>query len=151
MRTTLQQLSGAILAGLFTIACSSGPGKADVEKAEKDVFAVHDEIMPRIGDILKLNKQLKLRVASLDSLKATDASATVRLDEEKAQAFKLSRQLNEADSLMMNWMENYRSDTLPQLKPADALHYLTQQKTKIDDVKQKITTSINQAGQYLRK
>ncbi|MBC8152325.1 MAG: viral A-type inclusion protein [Bacteroidetes bacterium] len=140
-----------IVAGLGVAGCASGTSKETVEAAEKDVFAVHDEVMPQIGTILKLNKQLRHRADSLDSLKATDASATVRIDEEKAQAMRLNRQLNEADSLMMGWMEGYNGDTVQQLKPDAALGYLKAQKTKIDDVKQKINSSIEQAQSYLKK
>ena len=138
-------------AGLGLLACSSGVTKEDVDKAEKAVFAVHDEVMPKIGTMLKLNKQLRHRTDSLDSLKTVDASATVRIDEEKAQALLLSRQLRDADSVMMGWMEGYKGDTLQQLKPEQALSYLTQQQTKINDVKQKINTSIEQARTYLKK
>lgn len=140
-----------LLAGSSLLACSSGVSKEAVDKAEKTVFAVHDEVMPKIGDILKLNKQLRHRADSLDSLKTIDASATVRIDEEKAQTLLLTRQLNEADSLMMGWMEGYNGDTLQQLKPEQALSYLTQQQTKINDVRQKINTSIEQARTYLKK
>lgn len=146
-----RQCIAAILVGLGMWACGSGASKEDVEATEKDVFAVHDTIMPRIGTILKLNKQLRQRTASLDSLKATDASATVRVEEEKAQVGQLARQLTEANSLMMDWMAGYSSDTLQQLKPDEALGYLKQQQTKINDVKQKMENSISQAQTYLKK
>ncbi len=144
-------IAAVLLTGSSLLACSSGVTKEDVDKAEKDVFAVHDEVMPKIGDMLKLNKQLRHRADSLDSLKTVDASATVRIDEEKTQTLLLTRHLKEADSLMMGWMGGYKGDTLQQLKPEQALNYLTQQQTKINDVRQKINTSIEQARTYLKK
>ncbi len=146
-----RQIIAAVAAGLVLYACSSGASKEAVDAAETKVLAVHDEVMPKISDVLKLTKQLRQRTDSLDQLKATDASATVRIDEEKAQVRQLTRQLKEADSLMMGWMEGYHGDTLQQLKPEQALSYLTQQQTKINDVKQKLNNSISQARTYLTK
>jgi hypothetical protein len=69
------------------------------------VLAVHDEVMPKIDDIMKLKKQLKQRIALLDSLKTTgSATAAVRTDEEREQASRLSSNLIVADSLMWHWM-----------------------------------------------
>lgn len=142
---------GAVAASLVMWACTSGTSTEAVDKAEKQVFAVHDEVMPKIGTLLKLNKQLRQRSDSLTSLAATDASAKVRIEEEQAQIRQLTRQLNESDSLMMGWMEGYHSDTLQKLKPEQALDYLKQQQTKINNVKQKFNNSIEQAQAYLKK
>ncbi len=59
-----------------------------IEKAEKDVLAVHDEVMPRISDIMKLKKQLNTKLTAMDSTQGTPTQ-TVRLDEEKAQVRQL--------------------------------------------------------------
>lgn len=132
-------------------ACDSG--KEEVSAAEKAVFAVHDEIMPKVmGDLVTLKKQLKQRVLTLDSLKSNgSAAATLRLDEEKEQAARLSQNLSNADSLMTVWMAQYNGDTLEKLPTSDALNYLNAQKDKISDVKTKVNASIEQARQFLGK
>lgn len=129
-------------------ACQSD-GEA-VKKAENDVFALHDEVMPKTGDVMKLRKQLNKRIASLDSAQAAGSAAgTLRADEEKEQARLLVRNLSNADSLMMNWMNRYNGDTLTKLSTDDALLYLSDQKDKITDVKSKLTTSIDEARKFL--
>lgn len=129
--------------------CNSGD---EVKEAENAVFAIHDEVMPKTSDILKLQKQLKQRMASLDSLKATgSAAATLRVDEEKQQTTRLSRNLKVADSLMMDWMSRYNGDTLTKLPSEQALNYLAAQKDQITDVKTKVNASIEQAKQFLGK
>lgn len=144
-----------IVAGVLGIsgvlwACNSG--EEAVKKTENEVFAIHDEVMPKIDDIMKLKKQLKQRIALLDSLKATgSATAAVRTDEEKEQASRLSRNLIVADSLMIDWMSRYNGDTLAKLSSDDALRYLGAQKDQIIDVKTKVNASIEQAKQYLGK
>ena len=140
------------VAGILIISASFWGCKSDedaVKQAENDVFAIHDEVMPKVSDVLKLRKQLNQRIASLDSTQAGTAAGTLRTDEEKEQARLLSRNLTNADSLMMNWMNRYNGDTLAKLPPADALRYLSEQKDKITDVKTKLNTSIDQARQFL--
>ncbi|GAB4032701.1 viral A-type inclusion protein [Spirosoma gilvum] len=143
------------LAVLLTVcgafwACNSG--EETVKKTENEVLAIHDEVMPKIDDIMKLKKQLKQRIVSLDSLKASgSAAATLRTDEEKEQASRLVTDLTIADSLMMGWMSHYNGDTLSKLSSEEALNYLAAQKDQITDVKKRVTTSIEQSRQFLGK
>ncbi|MVM32654.1 viral A-type inclusion protein [Spirosoma sp. HMF4905] len=132
-------------------ACNSG--EEAVKEAENGVFAIHDEIMPKVmGDLVKLKKKLQKRITSLDSLKASgSAAATLRVDEEKAQATRLNQDLLIADSLMNEWMAHYNGDTLAKLSSDKALTYLAAQKDQITDVKKKVNTSIEQAKQFLGK
>ncbi|WP_080055205.1 viral A-type inclusion protein [Spirosoma aerolatum] len=142
--TVLSIFCGALL------ACNSG--EEAVKKSENEVLAIHDEVMPKIDDIMKLKKQLKQRITSLDSLKASgSASATLRTDEEKEQATRLVADLAIADSLMMSWMSHYNGDTLSKLSSEEALNYLAAQKDQITDVKKRVTTSIEQSRQFLGK
>ncbi|MBD2755399.1 viral A-type inclusion protein [Spirosoma validum] len=138
---------------LFTSSCWSCSSKGDeVKDTENEVFAIHDEVMPKMGNMLKLQKQLKLHIASLDSIKATGtASGTLRIDEDRDQAMRLSRNLKVADSLMMNWMSRYNGDTLAKLSSDEALKYLGAQKDQITDVQTKVNASIEQATQFLGK
>ncbi|GAB4046890.1 viral A-type inclusion protein [Spirosoma litoris] len=151
MNKTTQTL--AILIALSGSFWSCNSGEEAVKKAENEVFAIHDEIMPKVmGDLVKLKKQLNQRGTSLDSLKANgSAAATVRVDEEKAQVVRLNQDLLVADSLMNNWMAQYNGDTLAKLSSDEALNYLAAQKDQITDVKKKVNTSIEQAKQFLGK
>ena len=143
-------LASLLTFSVFLGACHSDEDK--VKEAENDVFTIHDEVMPKIDDIMKLRKQLKVRITSLDSLKTSgSAAATLRTDEEKEQASRLHRNLDVADSLMMDWMGGYNGDTLTKLSSDEALRYLDGQRNQIIDVKTKVNTSIEQARQFLGK
>ncbi len=143
-------ITGLLLVSGTFWACNSGENR--VKETENEVFAIHDEVMPKIDDIMKLQKQLKLRITSIDSLKASgSAVASLRTNEEREQASRLSRNLTVADSLMMDWMSRYNGDTLTKLPSDGALRYLSGQKDQITDVKTKVTTSIEQARQFLGK
>ncbi|MBC3784500.1 viral A-type inclusion protein [Spirosoma utsteinense] len=138
----------AALISVSTVFWACQSDEEAVKKAENDVFALHDEVMPKTDDVMKLRKQLNKRIASLDSVQAS-AAGTIRSDEEKEQARLLVRNLSNADSLMMNWMSRYNGDTLAKLSTEDALRYLSEQKDKITDVKTKLNSSIDQARQFL--
>lgn len=148
-----------IALALLTLACGpSGSDKkegteqaASVEQLEKDVFAVHDEVMPRISEIMKLKKDLNGKLVTLDSLKQASPSEAVRIDEQKEQGRLIVRHLTEADSLMMDWMHRYNGDTLKALPEADAVRYLNSQKEIINDVKKKINQSVGDAQSYLKQ
>ncbi len=148
----MQKFLLPLAASLFFFSSCQNSGQGDtIKTVEADVFKIHDEVMPRIGDIMKLQKQLKARIAATDSASAGQAtpSAALRTDEDKDQAMRLNRRLAEADSLMMAWMSNYNGDTLTTLKPEQALQYLDAEKQKIADVQKKITSSIADAKQFL--
>ena len=147
-KPTLTIASLFVLSGLFW-ACNSQDA---VKEAENEVFAIHDEIMPKMDDLMKLKKELTTRISSLDSLKASgSASATLRVDEDKEQATHIKRNLVVADSLMMDWMSQYKGDTLAKLSSTEALNYLAAQKNQILDVKTKYNNSLEQARQFLGK
>ena len=143
------------ITGLFIVAgafWSCHSGEDTVKETENEVFAIHDEVMPKVDDIMKLKKQLKQRINLLDSLKTGgSAAAALRTDEEREQVSRLSRNLTVADSLMTDWMSGYNGDTLAKLSSDEALRYLTAQKDQITDVKTKVNTSIEQARQFLGK
>lgn len=137
------------LSGLFS-SCQSD--QEAIEEAENEVFAIHDDVMPKTNFIMKLKKKLNQRMNSIDSLKATgSAAATLRSDEDREQAMRLRNDLDEADSLMMSWMSRYNGDTLAKLSSEDAMRYLSEQKDQINDVKVKVNSSIEQARAFLDK
>ncbi len=145
-------LSTAALLAVGGLLAACTHSEDAVTEAENEVFTIHDQVMPRIGDMMELRKQLDQRISTLDSTVATgSAAATLRTDEEKEQARRLSRDLVVADSLMVNWMAQYNNDTITKLPPDEALRYIADQKTKIIDVRAKIITSLEQARRYLEK
>ncbi|GAA4455471.1 hypothetical protein GCM10023189_23320 [Nibrella saemangeumensis] len=141
---------GATALLLSLTACSNNDGER-VQETEKEVLAIHDEVMPRLDSVMVLRKQITQRIDSLDKAGGSTqaASATLRTDDEKSQLMLLSQRLREADSLMMDWMSRYNGDTLKQLDQAQAVQYLEQEKEKITNVKDKINSSIADARRYL--
>ncbi len=149
MRICVLFMFGLLATGSI-ISCKSG--ESAVKEAEENVFAIHDDVMGKMGDIMKLKKQLGQRVAAIDSIsQAGSAAGTIQADEERAQAMRLRKNLTDADSVMMAWMSGYNGDTLSKLQTDGAMKYLSDQKDQIDDVKTKVNSSIEQARTFLGK
>ena len=149
MRICVLFMAGLLAVG-SVVSCKSDENA--VKKAEEDVFAIHDDVMGKMGDMMKLKKQLNQRVTAIDSTSQTgSAASTLQADEERAQAMRLRKDLTDADSVMMAWMIDYKADTLVKLSNDDAMQYLSAQKEKIEDVKTKVNSSIEQARDFLGK
>lgn len=137
----------AIITSLLLSAC--GQDKASVEEAEKEVFVIHDEVMPRMGQLMELKTGLSKEIAAIDSL--TKISANDSLLKRKEEALALSLALTEADQGMMDWMHNYNGDSLKALSGDDALKAINAEKTKISAVRDKMLAGMTKAEQFLKK
>lgn len=129
-------------------ACSPEGDKA--QELDKEVLAIHDEVMPRMDDIMSLQRKLTGKVTELDSLQQEGVSSTT-LAEQRQKAHDLHRQLSQADSLMMEWMYNYRRDSALALSAQEAVGYFEKEKEKIKLVKEKTNRSISEAEEFLKE
>lgn len=111
--------------------------QGNVADLEQQVMAAHDRLMPQLSDILRLKKQVTSK-AIKGSRKVADEGARV------------SRQLDEADHSMMDWMHQYNGDTLSKLDQPKALSYLMAQQTKLNSVRDQIRNSLTNAQNYLQ-
>lgn len=138
---------GTLLVAGLLIACNQ---EADqVKEVETEVMDIHDEVMPKMDDIMRYKKQLSDKMTQLDSLQQEGVSSNT-LAQERQKALELSRQLTLADSLMMEWMYRYRGDSAKALAPAEALSYFNQEKEKITRVKEQTNRSIQETEEFLK-
>ncbi|WP_019987044.1 hypothetical protein [Rudanella lutea] len=140
-----------VIAGLLlgTMACQNDQSEA-IKAAESEVFKLHDEVMPlTMNEIPKLQKALRSRISTLDSLTNRQPSEQVRNDETKEEISRINRSLSQANESMDVWMSQYNGDTLTKISGDEALRYLADQKEKITDVNKQVNESIKQARQYL--
>jgi hypothetical protein len=127
----------AVLLFLGTLLACQNADKEAVARLEGEVMAVHDEVMPKMEEIMNLQAELKKRNPT-DSLVTTTADS-------------LTRALGEADNAMSDWMAEYKTDAVKTLPPAEAKAYLEGEKRKIEDVKTKTNASIAAAQAFLKK
>lgn len=109
----------------------------------KEVMAIHDSIMPAMSTIMELKAKIARQIRSTDSLLAIKPNA--RLLKQKSQAIEIQNQLEKADLKMMEWMHQYHADTLEKLDTNGVSTYLSEQKIKIEAVRQLMKESIENA------
>lgn len=115
----------------------------------KEVMAIHDSIMPAMETIMELKDKIAVTIKSTDSLLALKSAA--HLKAQKAQAVLIQKQLEQADEEMMGWMHQYHADTLGKLDDSGVVAYLTDQKRKIESVRDRMKKSIADAQSFIQK
>lgn len=132
-------LSIFIMSAILLVACEEKPKETDV--MYKKVMEVHDEIMPKMGDIMKLKKQLREKIAELN----TSAEA----DSVKISSLELAiADLDNSHEEMMGWMRQFNRD-FEGMVNEEILKYLNDQKGRIDKVGQVTNAAIQNAKEQL--
>ncbi len=142
----MKKIFTAIVVTIFLSAC--GENKAELEQAEKEVFEIHDEVMPKMGQLMELKTNLSKEISVIDSL--SKIKTVDSLQKRKEEALALSLALNEADQGMMDWMHAYNGDSLKALSADAALQAMQAEKDKISTVRDKMLESITKAEQFLK-
>lgn len=120
---------------LFFLAISFISSCKEKTNLEAEVIAIHDEVMPKMGDIHLAKKDLKkILTSSVD-------------DSTKAEILNLLSNLENADEGMMEWMHNWK---VPESEP-ERTDYLLKEKDKITKVKSDMLNSLEAAKNYIAK
>ena len=142
---------------LLAVACGDGePAPAErtdgfSKKAETpqdslfdEVMHGHDVAMAKMGKIGKYRKELQ---GKIDSLSKVGGAAKASL---QSSLKELEAELKVAEDGMNKWMEEFEIDSA-QDDIARRIQYLTSEKLKVDDVKEKIFNAVNKADSILKK
>jgi hypothetical protein len=144
--------TAAIAFVLILFSCGQRNAKEDIyldaEKVFDQAISVHDEVMPLMGDIMKLQSTLKEKKTNLS-------------DEETIQKINKSLQdLEDAHSLMMDWMRNItpipeQSEVDPEasdfISSKEMLKIQEQSLEEAKEVKTAILESINEANSLINE
>ena len=158
-------LTAAILSTTLLLgSCqSSTTSEADpsLERAQTiytEAIAVHDEVMPRMDEIMQLRQKLQLRVESMQEQPEEDYADSLR------QMQTAIENLQEADQAMMQWMRSVQkvpgvdevsSDYQDELKATelrdtvDLIQRQLAQKKAIEQVQQQMEQSITEAERLI--
>ena len=124
---------------ITTLFSCDNAQKEAVKLATDGVIAIHDEVMPKMGDLGELQDVL------------SDSIAKSKTDTITKKMIVLKANLKQADSLMYAWMEGFDMDTLGTMKPDDALKYLNDQRQSAEMMRTKALKSIEAAKAFLKK
>ncbi len=124
---------------LIAVACQSGKtsggdqvvdGVISLDSLKSEVLFLHDEVMPKMGALRRVRKDLMLQADSI-----------VELDSAKAQMLNgLANDIGNASEGMMQWMRAYEPDfegTEEELRA-----YFEEQKQAIQEVKNQMESTL---------
>ncbi len=126
------------LAALVFAACGAESEVVQKEEALlKEVFAVHDAVMPKMSEIVSLKGQLK-ELEAADTTKAVEAKDAIS-------------QLEKGEEGMMDWMNKFMQPgkLRKSKKHEEIMSYLEREKQRITQVQDDMNNSIEAAKRVL--
>ncbi|MEP2024012.1 MAG: hypothetical protein ABJH98_06365 [Reichenbachiella sp.] len=125
----------------FTIvACNSD--KKEQQTLFEQVMLVHDEVMPKMGNLRALASELSGKADSLALDSLNDNSSEIQ------QLRNLSKNLKDANEGMMEWMRQF--EQLREGTPhGEVMEYLNEQRKSIQKVREDMLNSKDEAEKYM--
>ena len=120
--------------------------KAKADSLEKEVMEGHDAAMPKSTKIPKLRQEAKRLIDSIARLPAKAQEAAAPL---KAKLESLYNDLGDAYNAMDKWMMEFRLDSAKD-NIEQRIKYLTEEKLKVDNVKEAVLSSLAKADSVLK-
>lgn len=126
---------------VFFQAC--GPNQKDLNLEKRaEVIAIHDEVMPKMGQLKSLEKKALQRA---DELSAMDSVDSVQVESLK----NLAVELNQAYEGMFVWMRQYETDD-KDLTPEEVKIYLEEQMASVSEVNRIMKDVLAKADSVLK-
>ena len=130
-----------LLFSMLVLACANPLIEINKE-LRAQIIGVHDEVMPKMGELMSLEKKAW---AQADSLFAQDSTASVKIDAMRS----LAETLNQAHEGMFVWMRQYSLDE-EEKTPEEVKSYLDEQLLKVNQVNVAIKAALDQAATQLK-
>jgi hypothetical protein len=122
---------------LFVLCGSS----FDAEVEKNKIFDIHDEVMPKMGELMSLKRKV--------IEKASEANA-----ENASELQNIAQELDEASEGMMSWMRDWSKNSQQYMEMKNGTEaqkeYLAAEMERIIDVKEAINTSMAKAKEALK-
>lgn len=134
---------------LMTVSCFhvSKEGEHDahheiLDKLHNEVMSIHDEVMPKMGEIMNFKSKARVELDSILSLGESE------LEERKLKLMEVHAQLTEADKAMMDWMHEF-DPNIDSATHEKAIEYFKSEKKKIAEVKEIMLKAIEDSKAVL--
>ena len=127
---------------ILLFACSDKKEKdSQTDQRYKEVMAIHDEIMPKMADIMKLKTQLKDKVTELNAEPNIDTTQISQLELAIVG-------LGNSHEGMMGWMRQFNRQ-YDGMAEEEILQYLDMQMDKIEKVGEVTNAALQDARERL--
>lgn len=128
----MSSLRLAALASFLILGAAACSSTADVDDKHQRIMVIHDEVMPMMPELRRLEKHLLDTLATDSTLGGTWQSAAL--------------ELKQAQDMMWDWMNQYRK---PETGGAESMAYLENQERSITKVSQQMRGSRETAKKLL--
>jgi hypothetical protein len=130
-----------LLISFLVLSCANPLIEANKEMRAQ-LIGVHDEVMPKMGELMSLQKKA---LAKADSLDTQDSTATAQIESMRS----LAAQLDQAYEGMFVWMRQYSLDEEGKT-PEEIKTYLDDQLLKVNQVNADIKAALDKAATQLK-
>ena len=130
-----------LLFSMLMLACAN-PLIETNKEMRAQIIEVHDAVMPKMGELMYLEKKA---LALADSLFAQDSTASSEIEAMRS----LAGELNQAHEGMFVWMRQYSLNEEGKT-PEDIKTYLDEQLLKVNQVNAAIKAALDQAAIQLK-
>lgn len=132
----------SLIFGLILIFEACGPNQKDLNAERRaEVIAVHDEVMPKMGQLKSFEKKALQKAEELAALDSVDATKIREMKD-------LALELDQAYEAMFVWMRQYEPQD-GELSPEEVKSYLEEQMISVSEVNSKIKTALSKADSLL--
>ena len=135
----MKKIAAFLIIALVVSSCGNG---FDTQAKVDEVLNVHDEVMPKMGELMNLKRQILAKAeGETDSIMVKD----LRM---------LAQDLDEAQQGMMVWMREWSKSSAPHVKEESEIEerkaFFTAEIEKVTQVKEAINGSIAEAKEALK-
>jgi len=125
---------------IFFQAC--GPTQTDLNVERRaEVIAVHDEVMPKLGQLKTFEKRAIQKAGELAAMDSVDSDQIKRLED-------LAGELNQAYEGMFDWMRQYEPEDKDE-SPEVISAYLEEQMVLVTEVNKAIKDALAKSDSLL--
>lgn len=131
----------SILLFVLLVFNSCGGDSFDAEVEKNKIFDVHDEVMPKIGEVMNLKKKVLEKADGLEGEPANELRD-------------LAAELDNASEAMMSWMRDWSKNSSQYMEMKNGAEaqkkYLAAEMKRVEEVKEAINGSIAKAKEALK-
>lgn len=138
----MKRLLGVFIILFATFSCGNG---FDPKAEEKKVLDIHDEVMPKIGEVMNLRKKVLALATELESKDSSDANIDSLRD--------MALDLDNARKGMMQWMNDWSKNAKVHVNGQSTVDeqkaFFASEMERVTKVKDDINNSIAAAKEVL--
>lgn len=132
-----------IFSSFFLVIACGPKAPSDNELLRAEVIAVHDEVMPKIGQLKSLERKALEKVEELESEETRDS---LKVQQYKALAY----DLNHSHESMFAWMRQYAKSLDTPMTDEEEKTFLDEQKVLVTEVNVEIKEALAKADELLK-